>query len=443
MPLFDRRSFLVGAASLAAAPALGQVPASGSVDVAIVGAGAAGIAAARQIAAARKSFALLEASNHVGGRCVTDHGLFGVPFDRGAHWIPASRMEPLAQIAARNQLDIYRAPNEERLRIGRRFARSSETEEFSDAQARANRAIREAARDLPEDTSCASALPHLGEWRATIDFVLGAYGCSKDLSEVSAIDFHKSEERERDSFCRQGFGTLIERAARELPVQLSTPVTEIEYSGRLAAVLKTPQGSLRARAVIVTASVGVLASGIIKFQPNLPMRHREAIEKLRLGSYDHIMLELPGNPLDLDNDDLIYEKATGNRTAALLANLSGSSLCMVDVAGSFGRSLASQGEAAMVDFGIGWLANLFGNNVKTAVKRRTATQWDRHPWVRGAFSAAAPGAQPSRGVLMESLNERIWFAGEAQNERLWGTVAGAWESGERAADAVIRRLGRS
>jgi len=62
------------------------------------------------------------------------------------------------------------------------------------------------------------------------------------------------------------------------------------------------------------------------------------------------------------------------------------------------------------------------------------------PWVRGAFSSAAPGNQPARGVLQESINDRIWFAGEALNEALWGTVGGAWESGQRAADVVIRRL---
>ena len=65
----------------------------------------------------------------------------------------------------------------------------------------------------------------------------------------------------------------------------------------------------------------------------------------------------------------------------------------------------------------------------------------KEPYVLGAFSAAAPGGQPSRRVLMEPLNNRLFFAGEAAHETLWGTVGGAWESGERAADAVVRLLG--
>ena len=79
--------------------------------------------------------------------------------------------------------------------------------------------------------------------------------------------------------------------------------------------------------------------------------------------------------------------------------------------------------------------------LQKAVKRSHATRWNAEPWVLGAFSAAAPGGQASRRVLMEPLNNRLWFAGEAVHETLWGTVGGAWESGERAADAVMRPAG--
>src|SRR5689334_3183157 len=93
----DRRVFIGGAAALASAPALGAVSASGETDIAIIGAGAAGIAAARKVAAAGRRFALIEASDHVGGRCVTDTRTFGVPFDRGAHWVHFPDMNPVAR----------------------------------------------------------------------------------------------------------------------------------------------------------------------------------------------------------------------------------------------------------------------------------------------------------------------------------------------------------
>jgi monoamine oxidase len=201
---------------------------------------------------------------------------------------------------------------------------------------------------------------------------------------------------------------------------------------------------ITARTAIVTTSTGVLASGKIKFQPGLPARQAEAIGKLGLGSYEHVAIEFAGNPLGLRSDDLVFEKAADRRTAALVANVSGSRLCLVEVAGKLAADLAEDGEAAMTAFAIDWLAGLFGSDLKrAAVKRTHATRWTKEPWVLGAFSAASPGGQWARTVLSESLNEHLWFAGEAVHETLGGTVAGAWEAGERAADAAIKRLGKN
>ena len=94
----------------------------------------------------------------------------------------------------------------------------------------------------------------------------------------------------------------------------------------------------------------------------------------------------------------------------------------------------------MVAFAVEWLAKLFGSDVAAAVKKSSATRWNASPFVLGAMSSAAPGAQPSRKVLTEPIG-CMYFAGEATHETLWGTVDGAWESGERAAEAALRRIG--
>src|SRR5262249_13562959 len=151
-----------------------------------------------------------------------------------------------------------------RVRIGRRYARSGEMEDFLSALVRSNRAITEAARGKA-DVSCAQALPKdLLDWRQTVEFVLGPFGCGKELKEVSAMDFAKSVERDVDAFCRQGFGTLITKLGAGLPVQLSSPVTRINW-GRGGMEVETAKGHFGARAAIVTASTGVLSAGKIKF----------------------------------------------------------------------------------------------------------------------------------------------------------------------------------
>src|SRR5688572_24515555 len=106
MPLSNltRRSFLgSAAAALASRPASGAPAAD--YDVVVIGAGAAGIAAARRLAAARKRIVVLEAAGQVGGRCITDTATFGIPFDRGAHWIHAPDQNPLAKLAPQTGLD--------------------------------------------------------------------------------------------------------------------------------------------------------------------------------------------------------------------------------------------------------------------------------------------------------------------------------------------------
>jgi monoamine oxidase len=449
MRRLSRRSFLASsAAALAAAPALAaprpapapEVPRSGWVDAVVVGAGAAGIAAGRRLAAAGKRFVVLEAADQVGGRCITDTKTFGVPYDRGAHWIYAADINPLAKLAMQSGFDIYQAPPGQRMRIGRRYAREGEMEDFLASLVRANTAIADAARK--SDVACTQVLPKdLGEWRPTIEFVLGPYGCTKELADVSVADFSRSGERDNSAFCRQGFGALLAKLAAPLPLLLATPVKTVEWWSRSRIEVDTPKGQFKTEAVIITVSTNVLTGGKIKLAPDLPKRHLDAAMKLKLGSRDHVALELTGNPLGLRADELVFEKSDNRQTAAIFGNMAGSTICVIDVGGNFGRDLSAKGEAAMIDFAITWLGGLYGTDIKSAVKRRHATRWNNEPWVLGATSAAAPGAQSARKTLAEPLSNRIFLAGEATHETLWGTVNGAWESGERAGNAVVKLLG--
>ena len=155
--------------------------------MAIIGAGAAGIAAARRIAAANRRFVLLEATSRLGGRCVTDTTIFGVPFDLGAHWIHRPDGNPPGGPTSASGLDIYPAPRGQAVRIGPRNARDAELGGFLAALVRARRAIVDAG-GAGRDGPAARALPgDLGDWRSTIEFVLGPFTCGKDLASVSTV----------------------------------------------------------------------------------------------------------------------------------------------------------------------------------------------------------------------------------------------------------------
>ena len=438
-----RRQLLSASAAMAVAPALGGrawgAPLPRDADVVVIGAGAAGIAAARRIQAANRRVIVVEATSQIGGRCLTDTATFGVPFDRGARWLHNPDTNPMIRLARNAGLDLSAAPLGQKIRIGQRNARAGETEEFLAALVRANRAIDDASRGKA-DLSCASVLPKdLGAWAATAEFVLGANAAGKDLRDISVMDKVRAQDRNAAIGCRQGLGVLIAKLGEQVPLALSMPASQIIWSGRDVAV-ETPAGKIAARAAVVTVSSNVLAAGNIKFTPEIPKRQLDAAAKLGLGSYDRIILQLQGNPLGLARDDVVIEQSNSTRTALLSANIGGSSLCAIDVAGSFGRDLSGQGDKVMVAFAVEWLTKLFGSEVAVAVKKSSATRWNTAPFTLGAMSVAAPGGQPSRKILTEPMGN-VFLAGEATHETLWGTVDGAWESGERAAEAALRKIG--
>lgn len=436
-----RRRLIAGWAAMAVLPfsrSARAVALPSDIDVAIVGAGAAGIAAARRIAAAGKKVVVIEATASIGGRCITDTSTFEVPFERGALWLYNSDANPLAAVAREAGIVLAPAPRGQRIRIERRNARAGEMEDFLALVVRATRAMADAVRGRP-DVSAAEALPKdLQEWGGALEFYLGPLATGCDLKDISAADLLTMQARDPALMSRQGLGTTIARLAENVPVVLSTPVARVVWSGR-DAQLETEAGTIAARAVIVTASTGVINAGKIRFSPELPRRQSEALSKLMLGNYDHIALELSGNPLGLGRDDPYIEQSTNDRTAYLLANAGSSSLCLVDVAGSFGRDLSVQGEAAMSAFAVEWLRKLFGGDIAKSLKRSSVTRWNDMPYAMGAMSAAQVGGMPSRRILMEPLGP-LFFAGDAVHETQWGTVGGAWISGERAADAALRKL---
>src|SRR5882724_10396421 len=235
-----RRGFLSASAAFAATPAIRAsawaAPLPRDADIVVIGAGAAGIAAARRIMAANRRVIVVEAAGQAGGRCLTDTATFEVPFDRGARWMHNPETNPMIKLARSAGLDIAAAPLGQKIRIGRRNARPGEVEELLATMVRANRAIDDASRGKA-DISCAAALPkELGDWAGTVEFLLGANAAAKDLKELSAIDKIRAQDRSAALACRQGLGTLIVKLAEGLPVSLSTPAIRIAWSGRDVSV---------------------------------------------------------------------------------------------------------------------------------------------------------------------------------------------------------------
>ncbi len=437
--MLDRRAVLL-AALATTLPRVGRAAPMMPADVVVVGAGAAGIAAARRLTTAGRSCLVLEASERIGGRCVTDTTRFGRPCDLGAHWLHAARATPFPALARDLGVAVRASDGEETLRIGRRRADDGEFDTFSHGVEAFAQAIQEAGRQ-GIDVAASQMLPRgLGSVADLVAFTVGPNDCGKDLDHISTLDFARSREGTNQLFTG-GYGAFLARLAEGLPITTGVAVTRIDRSGRRVAV-ETTAGRLEAAAVIVTASTDVLARGGIRFDPPLPADQEDALAGLSLGVYERVVLEIPGNPFHFHADEEVFFVRPGKRTMRLSAAVDGSDLVFADTGGSFAEDLVAAGEKAMIDFAVSLLVESFGSEARKAVGRSHATGWRKDRWIAGSFSCAEPGHGNDRTILRRSLDGRVWLAGEATHPTLWGTVGGAFLEGERVAEECLAGLPR-
>lgn len=442
MNIYSRREILQLCATATAGVLLPAVSGANENDVVIIGAGAAGISAARQLRKKGLSVTVIEAADRVGGRVHTDHRIFGVPYDTGAHWLHYGEANPFVSHGLRNGFTIYKAPDDEVLQVGDRKATEAEAEAFNEAYDEAVRAISKAGR-RGMDVSPASVVPDFGTWNHSVNLAVGPYEMAKDLDHFSCVDWYSGEDG-TDYYCREGFGTLFTHSARDVPVTLNTKAQRVRWGNR-GVQIDTDKGTLNARAVVITVSTGVLAEGGITFSPALPADMEEAIHQLTMGHYTHVALRFKENFFGIGEDGYFYYKvdelSNGSpKGFAALINAAGTGISYCDIGGDFARQMALEGEAATLDFVLGELRRMFGGTADRNLLGAHVADWSTNPLTRGAYASAEPGSANLRRKLHNNIAERIWFAGEAVSRDDWATVAGAHKSGRKAAKSISRVL---
>jgi len=405
-------------------------------DVVVVGAGAAGLAAAKTLRASGVACEVLEAMDRIGGRAFTSTREFGVPFDVGCAWLHAADRNPFLDDAKGAGWALrYHDMSLDHLYFGDRKASPEEFAALVAAEAKLQRAIAE--HDGPDDRL--AALARACHVENAVSVFNGPMDFGKDDDEISVADFRAAEDLEPNYYTREGYGALVAHWGRDVPVTLSSPVRRVHWDGPGVRV-ETDLGSIAARAVIVTASTGVLAFDGIRFTPSLPERHVEAVHDLPMGLLTKVPIRVRGSRLGIEPFDDLLMIGHARHDLYLLFFPFEVDLVVGFVGGDFAWELEAAGPAAAVDFVSGRLETLFGSDVRKHIGHGTMTNWAAEPWVRGAYAVAAPGAAQARSVLAEPVGERIWFAGEALAGGLIQTAGGARLSGEAAAHAVVRSL---
>ncbi|MEM9279173.1 MAG: FAD-dependent oxidoreductase [Pseudomonadota bacterium] len=440
----DRRKFItaLGAGAVFPSTALGKSNGSGTVDVVVIGAGAAGISATRELTQRGLNALLIEAGDRIGGRVYTDMAIFGAPYDVGAHWLHNGEINPFVRYGQQNGFDLYRSPEAEVFYVGNRKASDDEYDQFERAKRDATRAITRAG-EIGRDVAPSEVVPDLTEWNLSANLYIGAYEMAKDFDQFSCADWYSSEDG-TDWYCRQGFGTLFNHSSRHMNVELNTPAQTVRW-GKKGVSVETNRGTINAKAVIITVSTGVLATENIKFDPPLPVRKQEAIQMLSMGHYNHIALKLEQNFFGIGEDGYFSYKTTQESNGApkgfgALVDASGHGITYCDVGGQFAKELSDQGIAAMQDFVIGELERMFGSDIKKAVSQTHVFDWTKHSLTKGAYASASPGGMWARKEIRRPEADRLWFAGEATSKYEWATVAGAHKSGIRVAKKIAKTL---
>ena len=259
-----------------------------NTDVVIVGAGAAGVAAARRLATSGLSAMVLEATARVGGRAWTCE-VAGLHLDLGCGWLHSADRNPWTRIAEAAGFAVDRRPPA----WGRQYRDLGFSQPEQGAAARAFADWRRRLMETPPASDCAAdILEPNGEWNAYLQIMSGFLN-GAGLERLSVADYIAYDTASTGCNWRlpAGYGSLVAASLpRPIELRLSTPVESIELDSR-AVVLTTPIGAVRARAAILTVSTAVLAGGTILLPRALdPWRHAAAC--LPPGRNEKLFLEI-------------------------------------------------------------------------------------------------------------------------------------------------------
>jgi monoamine oxidase len=401
-------------------------------DIAIVGAGAAGIAAAIRLKDAPLSTVVLEARDRIGGRANTIRAHGDIPLDLGCGWLHSANRNALVEPIEQAGFAIDRTPPRWNRQSGNRDFGAAEQLAYNDAFDAFEKRLADAANKGLEGPAAAYFDPDC-RWNPLIDAVSGYFN-GAEFDQVSVLDYAAYVDTERNWRVRDGYGAGIAALAASLDPVLGCAVTHIDH-GTSLIVLSTSKGRLTARVVIVTVPTSVLADGRIAFHPDLPDKI-DAAAGLPLGLANKAFLRL-AEPDSLPAEGHFFGHIDRTSTGSYHLRPFGRSYVEAYFGGKPARELELAGTGAMAAFAIDELVNLLGSDFRSNLSPIVETAWAIDPWSLGSYSHALPGHADARAVLAAPVDGRLLFAGEATHPAFFSTAHGAWESGWRAAEEVL------
>jgi monoamine oxidase len=417
----------------------------------VIGAGAAGLAAAAALQAAAQPVTILEARNRIGGRVWTDRSLIEQPLENGAEFIHGDRAITWEWVKALTASTVriakytsYAYETSGQLytyQQGLQWAGFQQLPDLEDWLAQAD--LGAGDRSLSDWLSELAMAP-------TVQRLVGRLLANSHLTEpenLSLADLaHEARVHQagKGNFRVQGgYDRLLSGLAKGLSIQLGTAVQSLDWQQtpvKLGAV--NPQGQaieLSADQVIITVPLSLLQQQAIAFTPALPAPKMQAIQSLSMG---------PAIKLQF-----VFSQPFWDSEISLFVGLGAIPVWWVPgyqrpgfppvltafVGGQSALALNAVSEAKAIEVGLNDLCRLFGSDApRQELRQARRISWLNDPWARGGYSFVTPGQFGARHVLAQPLEHRLFFAGEATvTDSNPATVHGAIESGRRAAEQIL------
>jgi monoamine oxidase len=405
------------------------------IDVVVIGAGAAGLAAARRLSARQLSLVVLEARRRVGGRAWTVNAS-GLPLDLGCGWLHSADENEWSAIATQLGFEIDPTPPPWSRRAHEGAFSAEQQINFGRAWSAFYGRVEQAAR-LGSDRAAADLLEANDPWNGLLN-ALSSYVNGVELGRLSVIDFAQYHDTGTNWRVFKGYGALVKAFAEGLDVQLACPATLISHFGKQLRVT-TPQGSITTRAVIIAVPPSIIASELLRFEPPL-WDKLEAIHALPLGSAEKLFLRIDA-PDGFPNETRVFGAIDRAATGSYHLRPFGRPVIEGYFGGEFARELHQEGEGAFGRFAIDQLAALWGNDIRKQLHPIAVSGWGCDRFARGSYSYAKVGHAGARARLAAGVDDRLFFAGEACSPHDFSTAHGAYRTGVQAAELVIRALG--
>ena len=398
-------------------------------DVIVVGAGAAGLAAADALARAGRSVLVLEARSRIGGRCWTRRmpGL-PVPVELGAEFIHG-RAQATLELLARAGV-----PGVDSTRMQRFLERGRLRE--ANAFVEAHKAVQHAALLKKRDLSFADFLAARKlspKTRKLATMMVQGFDAA-DPARVSAREIVQewgsgalgsSQMRPQG-----GYGPLLEFFLNsKIKIGLGRPVREIRWRPGEVDI-----DGVRARHAIVTLPLGVLQSGSVRFFPEI--EKQAALRKLASGPVIRVALRFREAFWEERCPGVAFFQSPEAPFPTFWTPLPmHAPLLTAWAGGPKAERLSGLPEKQLVRHALASVRSVLGRVPK--VQGVLVQDWQADPYSLGAYSYVLVGGQGAREQLRRPLLKTLFFAGEATDADEAGTVAGALRSGMRAARDVL------